>query len=175
MKKKSREKDAYYEKWKTPVGNARWLFLSGVLQTAGHTHFFFAIYDGEKNSRKKKQDIHVLTIGRAWPYRLIEEGYASCIGRYLYPDSSRDKDVPDRDFASFCTWKLWGTSFIQELDLKKGLSIYMGRSRKKIVSYLVQTQDEWIEFVSGPPHWQLLKNVTIQAAIQRYLKEGYSS
>ncbi len=175
MKIKSVEKDVYFEKWKTPLGNARRIGLSGILQTAGHTHFFFTVDDDVKNLKKKKWDIHVLTIGQSWPFRVIEEGYAKCVGRYFHQDPSQGKKVSATSIIGHNTWKLWGTNFIQELDLGKGLSIYMDIPRRDIVGYLVQARNEWIEFVSGPPRWQLLKNVTIQAAIQRYLDKGYSS
>jgi hypothetical protein len=151
MKIKSLEKDVYFEKWKTPLADLGILNfeLSGMLQTDGHTHFFFVLRDGTK---RKKRTIHVMTIGRGWPLQLIEEGYAyNCLRRYLAPDPSIEKKVLDRKANSSSTWKLWGTSFIHELDRGKALSFGMGIPREEIFAYLIQTPDDWIEIVSPPP------------------------
>jgi hypothetical protein len=112
-----------------------------------------------------------MTIGRTWPYRLIEEEYAyTCIGKYFRDDPQKPKRK-SRKRPPQNTWKLWGTSFINELDEGKALSDYKEERDKNVFEYFVRTQDEWIEFVSGVPRWTVLRNITVRAAVRRYLKE----
>lgn len=171
MKIKSREKDAFLERWKTPVSDAYLLWLSAVLQTASQVHFFFAIGLPSKKI-KKKHDVHVMTISRYWPYRVIEEEYAhSCIGRYFHTHPSEKKYPPGFPIGQSRTWKIWGTSFIQELDRGKALSDYKEERDKNIFEYLILTEGEWIEFVSGPPRWEVLHDTTVKMAVRHYLKE----
>jgi hypothetical protein len=171
MKIKSREKDVFLEKWKTPVGQAETLWLSAVFQSVSHTHFFFSIARHFERL-KKKRDVHVMTIGRYWPYRLIEEEYArSCIGRYFHPHPSEEKHLSDFPIAQSRTWKIWGTSFIHELDRGKALSDYKEERDKNIFEYFILTEGEWIEFVSPVPRWEVLHDTTVKTAVRRYLKE----
>lgn len=171
MKIKSREKDAFYEKWKTPVGHAETLWLNAVFQSASRIHFFFSVARHFVRL-KKKRDVHVMTIGRNWPYRLIEEEYAfSCLRHYISPHPSWSKENPDRRIPRSRTFKIWGTSFIHELDRGKALSDYKEERDKNIFEYFILTEDEWIEFVSPPPRWEVLHDTTVRTAVRHYLKE----
>lgn len=172
MKEKSQQKGAYAERWKTPVSSTWSLYLEAVLQTVSHTHFFFFKDDEKfpkaskvKNFENKRRDIHVLTIGRNLPYRLTEEGYAHpCITKYL-PMGRRKRRKP------FRTWRLWGTSFIKELDEGYALSGYANKRNENLSEYLIITGDEWIEFIAGIPRWNLLRNVTLKEAVRHYFSE----
>lgn len=168
MKIRSEEKDVYFERLRTPLTGASILTLKGVLQAGNYVHFFFEIWK-EKYWRTKKRDIHVMTIGAGWPYRLIEEEYAyACLGKYFERhggDLSKKRNrKPQR------TWKLWGTSFIKELDEGRALSNYESIPNKNIVEYLVITEDEWIEWVECTPVWCLLRNTTAKSAMKKYLE-----
>lgn len=170
MKIKSREKGVLMERWRTPVANAQHLWLRGLLQTASHAHFFFST-TRHFETLKKRCDIHVMTIGRTWPYRLVEEEYAySCIGRYFHPHYSEKKRM-SRPISLSNTWKLWGTDFIKDLDHGRALSDYKEVQHNNIFEYLIQTEDEWIEFISGPPRWTLLRNMTAKAAVRSYINK----
>jgi hypothetical protein len=171
MKIRSREKDVYIENWTTPVSHAEDLSLSAVLQTASRIHFlFFPVFKGERP--KKKRDIYVMTTCRGWPYRVIDEEYAhSGVGRYFHPHPSEKKHLADRPLAKSRTWKIWGTSFIQELDRGKALSNYEEKRDKNIFEYFVLTDCEWIELASPSVDWEILRDTTVKAAIRRYLKE----
>ena len=171
MKFKSAEKDVFFEKWKTPLSGAQNLWLDAVFQTISHTHFFFSI-SPHFEKVKNRHDVHVMTIGRNWPYRLIEEAYAyKCLGKYFAYDPSNPKKKSTRRSGPQRTWKLWGTSFIKELDEGKALSDYEQERDKNIFECMIVTQDEWIEFVSGPPRWELHPHTTVKMAVRRYLKE----
>jgi hypothetical protein len=171
MKIKSVVKGVYFENWKTPIEGVQYLWLSAVLQTASHAHFFFSEGDALRG-RKRRERIYVMTIGRNWPYRIIEEGFAhACIGKYFRDDPQRPRRKSKGHSKTQRTWKLWGTSFIRELDEGKVLSDYKKTRDKNIFEYLIATMDERIEFVSGPPRWTVMRDLTVKAAVQRYLTE----
>lgn len=107
MKAKSKIKNAYFEKWLTPVSRCRFLCLSATLQTIESVHFFFRL---ESDSAK---DIHVMSFPRLYPYRITEEDLAhGSIGKYLdFFHKIHEKEPEIRH-----TYKLWGTNFINDLD-----------------------------------------------------------
>ena len=112
-----------------------------------------------------------MTIGRGWPYRVMDEAYAyKCLGKYIVSAKEPKKKISPGP-KPYRTWKLWGTSFIKELDEGWELSGYQKPRDKNVFEYLIVTRDEWIEFVSGPPRWKVLRNMTLKAAVHRYLKE----
>lgn len=171
MKIRSTEKNVYFEMWKTPVSGVRTLMLDAVIQTVSYTHFFFSIGDGVKNFKKKKWDFHVMTFGRGWPYRVMDEEYAyKCLGKYLVSAKNPEKKISPGP-NPYGTWKLWGTSFINELDEGWALSGYKKPRDKNVFEYVIITQDEWIEFVSGPQRWRKLRNMTLKSAVRHFLKE----
>lgn len=173
MKEKSQQKGAYAERWRTPISGARWLDLEAIFQSVLHTHFFFFATDKKffapneaKGFTRARRDIHVLTINREAPYRVTEEGYGyTRMTKYLPPIGKGRR----RKAAN--TWKLWGTSFLKDLDEGRALSGYGKKRNKKIYEYLIVTGDEWIEFVSGDPKWDLLRNVTLKEAVRHYFEE----
>lgn len=137
-------KGVYFERWGTPISHGQSLSLWGVLVDHTLTHFYFTV-DEEK-------DCHVMTIDRLWPYRMIEEQYAhKCLGKY-FRVNPKGKKKPRPQFPRyFKTWKMWGTSFIKELDEGYALSGYNKVRNKNHVAYLIETKDVWIEIVSGVP------------------------
>ena len=138
-----------------------------------HTRPFFFTVGFNAGRFKKKKRIYVMTIGRTWPYRLIEEEYAySCIGKYFRGVPRKPKKKSKKRSTTQTTWKLWGTNFIKELDQGKALSDYQKERDQSIFEYLIQTEDEWIEFVSGIPRWTTLRDMTVKSAIRKYLKEA---
>lgn len=157
-------KDVFHEKWQTPISHGQSIALMGLLQTITHVHFFFTI-DAEK-------DCHVMTIGRHWPYRLIEEEYAFiCIGKYLRETPAQKKRSKSHPRRPFRTWKFWGTSFVKELDEGHALSGYKMVRDKNQFSYFITTQDEWIEIVSNDPKWEVFRNTKVKKVMQNYLKK----
>ena len=156
-------KDVFYEKWQTPISRGQNVPLWGVLQTLTHVHFFFTI-DSKKNC-------HVMTIDRIWPYRVIEEGYASCIDKYFRESTRQKKKIKRRSTGIFRTWKLWGASFVKEIDEGFALSNYKMVHDENQFSYLVVAQDEKIEFISTKPTWEVFHNTNAKKVMQNYLKK----
>lgn len=156
-------KEVFYEKWQTPISHGLFVWLWGIVQTQAHTHFFFTV-DSEK-------DCHVMTIGRRWPMRLTDEDYASCIRKYFRDAPIKRKKPKRQPLRPFRTWKMWGTNYIKELDEGHALSDYKKPRDKKIFSYLIVTQDEWIEMVLSEPEWKVFRNTRAKKVMQSYLNK----
>lgn len=156
--------DVYFEEWPTVVSKARYLWIISVLQTGNQVHFILQINKGKK--------FYVLTAPRGCPFRLIDETYAvKCVSKYIVPDPSKNIKPLSVNKWRKKTWKIWGTAFINEVDENHALSNYEKEHDKNIFQYLVKTEDEWIEFISGPPTWRTYQNITLEALIAKILKE----
>ena len=165
--------NVYSERWKTPVSDIEYinLGLSGVLQTITQTHFFLnSYYEIDKK-------IHVATIPRTYPYRLIEEEFAvTCISKYFIKKDSNGahQKKMGRSPKPSSTWKLWGTSFIQELD-EGHSALSRNKNKKDICEYLIITSNEWIEIVDCEPTWEVHRNIKIEKLLEHYVKTKYRS
>ena len=170
MKKKSElYPHVTYEKWKTPVSDipTHELHLGGVLQACFQVFFF--LYQGKKHH----EETHVLSITRAFPYRIMDEEYAdSGIDRYLkYKDPYKKR--PKKDSKPWPTWKFWNTDMIKELDEGWALSGYRKPNYKNIIHYMVATGDDTIEFISPVPRWEMHRDIKVEKLIGVYLKKRY--
>lgn len=161
-------KDVYFEYWSTPLDKAKSLWLSSVLQTINKIHFFFRF-----NTDLSKK-IHVLTINRLSPYRLIEERYAvGCVDKNLETKKKKknEKSALLKGFERR-TWKLWGTQFIKEVDENTSLSNYSHTPDKTIVQYLIRTNDEYIEFITRQePKWKSYPNSKLEDLLIYYAED----
>ncbi|MBC7458785.1 MAG: hypothetical protein H7235_10930 [Bdellovibrionaceae bacterium] len=162
-------KDVYFENWSTPLDQGQWIWLISLLQTVDSIHFFFA-FTGDKASKR----IHVMTIDRYCPYRLIEERYAvGCVGKNLL-ERKKENNYPSRNSKGnhIKTWKLWGTQFIKEVDENTSLSNYSPIPNKNIVQYLITTEEEYIEFIADQePRWKSYPNMKIENLLVHYSKK----
>jgi hypothetical protein len=87
------------------------------------------------------------------------------------------KKIPNSYFLNkkcfpFKTWRLWGTSWILELDTYLVLSDYAKTRDKNIHQFLIQTENEWIEFICPyEPDWKTYKNKSLQELMLYYSKK----
>lgn len=174
MKIKSAVKGVFLEKWKTPVTGVPRLFLDSILYTIQNTHFFYTVwkpYENYKTARKKR-DVHVLTIGRRWPFQVIEEEYEyACIGRYfkLHRSEKRRNLKTNGNYTK--AWKLWGTNFLNELDMGRALSHYEKKRDKNVFQYYINSNDESLGFYCpDEPDWTLHRKATVKQVVRLYLK-----
>ena len=162
MKIKSKYKNVYFEHWDSPVKGTNILVFEGILTTPWLTHICVSCY--------QNSDIHVLTIHATDPYRVLDEDH-SCFYR-KYFDSGLSKNELKKNHPDPCrTWKIWGTTFIQELDEGYYLSDFKSEHDENIFQYLIFTQDQWIEFICPNPIWKTFKNSSFEKVVIHYLKE----
>jgi hypothetical protein len=147
-----------YDRWKkylaNPATDISWLYL-----------FFFQLY----SDRFKKN--YVMKIDRLCPFRITEE--CNAVG-FLLKYFRTDIKNPGSVFQSpkgyqVQTWKLWNTQYIKEIDSNCALSGYTKKRDKNIFQYLIETQSEWIEFISRrEPEWTVYKNKKLDDLIDYY-------
>jgi hypothetical protein len=173
MKKKSElYPEVLYELWKTPVmDNPDYdLTVKCVLQAGDQVHFFLCY------RKMEEKEMHVLSIPRGYPYRVMEEGYAYAgVGQYFrYKDSKKKRRSSGKYYS---TWKLWNTRFIRELnggEKGKGeLSGYGQIKLDKIIHYVVSTGGDVIEFIAPTMHWEIHKNMKIEQLLELYAKKRF--
>lgn len=173
MKIKSKLKEnVYFEKWETPLCRARHIWLVSFLQTGNRIHLFFSLED------KASSEIHVMTVSRLCPYRMTDQSHAiRLIANNLVPariiSSNRTKN---KESFLFKTWKLWGTNFINEVNENSALSGYKNENDENIFQYLIQTQNEWIEFICAlnpkwGPQWKMYKNKKLHSLLLYYVSK----
>lgn len=168
MRIKSRAgKDVYFEFWSTPLNEAEWVWISSILQTKDRIHFFFRF------NTDSAKEIHVLTTERHNPYRLIEERYAvACVNKNLVPAKKMKDIFINSKGRPLRTWKLWGTQYIKEIDENSVLSSENRIAKKNIVQYLIQTQDDCVEFITQKePRWKSYKKSKLEDLLVYYAKK----
>lgn len=162
--KSAKHKNIFFEKWITPVTNAKFLWLDGIIQTGRGVHFFFRIGEALSNN------FHVMSIWRGYPYRVMDETEASYyIGEYIVPKFKKHKA---KNLSGFYlrSWKLWGTPFSQDSNSIGRLSDYDYSQKKNVIEYLICTDDEWIECISPLPTWKSYKGIKLETLIMKHLK-----
>lgn len=155
--------DVWLEYWETPVMHYEQLWLLAELRIMNEIHFFF------KLNSNSPDDIHVMTISFRCPLRITDETYAyNCIGKYLKRKIPREQG--EKWISSF---RLWNTSFIEDIEENNALSDYALQRDRNIFQYLIITEDEWIEFISlDPPEWNFHKNVKTDELVNVYMKKS---
>ena len=174
MKKKSEFfPEVQLERWKTPImyNSSHHLYVNCILQAGDQVHFF--IYNRKQSDRR----IHVLSIPRSYPYRVMENAYAYAgVGQY-FRVKNPDKIKKPKGYKGCCTWKLWNTNFIKELnggiEGKGALSGYGQIKPEKIIHYVIRMADEVIEFISPTMRWELHKNIKMKNLVELYVKKRF--
>lgn len=171
-KNKIKDKKIYYKHWQTPLSGAQNLWLSSVLQTKNRIHFFFQL--GKEDEKK----IHVMTIYRSWPYRVTDEEYT--YGSIPSDNFSKGINLTAKKFHKkkfLRTWKFWNTSFVKEIEGRNNsLSNYSHKRDLNLYQYLINTQEEVIEFISlFEPTWKVHKNKKISSLLSYYSKKTRES
>jgi len=160
------------EPWKTPVMHDPDfdLTVKCVLQAGDQVHFFLC------NRKSEERKMHVLTIPRNYPYRVMEEGYSwAGVGQYFRVKDPKKKTKGNG--KSSCTWKLWNTHFIREFnggeEGKGALSGYGKIKPDKIIHYMVSTGGDVIEFISPTMRWEIHKNIKMEKLLELYAKKRF--
>ena len=158
--------DVCFEYWDTPVMYNEQLWLLAELRIMNNIHLFF------KLNSDSPDDIYVTTISSRCPFRATDETYAyNCIGKYL-----KRKVPKDKSEKKCSTYKIWNTSFIEDIEENNALSDYVLQRDKNIFQYLIVTEDEYIEFISlDPLEWNFHKNVKIDELVNFYMKKSLGS
>jgi len=161
-------KNIYFEHWSTPLDQAKAVWLETFLMIGNKMHFFFRLEKGAPNIT------YVMSLSRGWPIRFTEEEHAiGCVAKYTVGKNDENIAPVNSHGYQFKTWKLWGTQYIKEMDSNHALSDYKPRRNKNLFQHLIETQEEWIEFICTPgvePKWKVYKGTDVRSLVRHYTK-----